>query len=164
MKASVRRALRHRRAKIFLMIGVITVEGLIAFYLGFGRSAPATRGYLSKIGREYLVAWHDASVPNFQYATYGSLDEAILFLKGNLGLSTGHTVRPELELENVWVQDRYGSFVVFWKTEKIPFVNQISFPSEREAKFFADAFRKGAYTPSPYGHAIVLKQAEKSGR
>ncbi|MBI4405240.1 MAG: hypothetical protein HY537_13845 [Deltaproteobacteria bacterium] len=150
-----------RRKQVIILAILLALEFMLALYL-LTRDHTATRlGYLVKIGNSYLVAWKKAQ-SEYGYHSFSNLNEALDYSKQVLGLSEGRPVTSDIELERAWIQDRFGQYVVFWKTSFVPLLLQWSFIKEDDANYFYNAIRRGAYTPSPFGHSIMLIPAAKS--
>lgn len=135
-----------------ILVGLVIVELLLLSFLQFS-STPVSHAFLIKRGAEYVVFWSQDG--EYEFAAYNELKKAVAFAKTDLGLVKGATT-GSAEIERLWTQDRSGSFVVFWKTFRFPHLNQLTFTRESEARFFAEAFRTGAYAPSPFGHSVLL--------
>lgn len=118
-------------------------------------------GFLLKNGGRYTVAWK-VKKEDFQTRDYVRLSDALKFAR-ELGLSEGINPFAEHEMEHAWKdQRRSGNTVVVWKTIRQPQVNQLTFDDETEATFFLKAFQRGSYTPSLFGHSILLVPAQSA--
>ncbi len=136
------------------LILLIAVEGIIAFVL-FTLPTNIPFGYLIKTGPNYLVAWRDPDI-GLQSRNFSVLLDALQFADESLNLHVKTGSRPDIELEYLDLQDRFGGFVLLWKTFQVDFLNQITFQRKSDALYFAHAFRSGAYSPSPFGHSVLL--------
>lgn len=145
----------NRNLAIASLIVAALLESLL-FVAIWKKSAPrAVLGFLSKSGPQYVLYWKDEENQT-QLATYPDLTSAIHSVESDLGLAVAANPVANHEVENVWLNDRFGSYVLFWKRAYVGWINRITFQDKREALFFADAFKRGAYSPSPQGHAILL--------
>jgi hypothetical protein len=135
---------------LILLVGVVAIRVVMPW--------PVPRisvAFLTKQPNYYLVTWRDAN-GEVRFAEHAGLDETLGFIKDDLHLKVGRNMNSESELEHLWMQDRYGTFVLLWKHSYESLVHQLTFHNEQEAKFFATAFRKGAYSRSVLGHSILL--------
>jgi hypothetical protein len=135
-----------------ILVGLIAVEVLLVAFLRFA-AGPASHAFLIKNGKQYMVFWSQDG--RYESASYGDLKDALSFARRELGLEEGTSVNGA-SLETLWMQDRAGSFTLNWKTFQFAHLNHLTFNRESEAKFFESAFRKGSYTPSPFGHSVLL--------
>jgi len=111
-------------------------------------------GYLIKVGTKYVLAWKDND-SRFDSAVYASLGDAVRFAD-ELGLRRGRNVMDTGDVEYLAFNDRPAGFVVQWKIFQQPFLNQLTFNSQSEAKYFVDSIRDGSYSPSPFGHSLLF--------
>ncbi len=144
---------RHFR----ILVGLLVLELTLLGNLWVNRHHPASvvLGFLIKSGSHYTVAWK-LDTRDYETRSYETLPEALSFMHQDLKLSEGRNPLPEHELEHAWLNNRFGNYVVLWKTLKYSFVNQLTFQNSDDAKFFLDAFRHGAYAPSIFGHSILF--------
>jgi len=112
-------------------------------------------GFLVKNGNSYVLAWKDEET-GYESHSYPSLKDALQVAQGDLKLAPGHNPIIEQEVEHVWLDDRSGAYVLLWKTNNFSFLNQLTFQSHDDALFFENAFRRGSYTPSPFGHSVLF--------
>ncbi len=103
----------------------------------------------------YLVAWKEENL-DFKIRRFSNLNEAVTFVTESLSLKE-RQVSPRSFLEFLSIQSRFGNFVLVWKEENVKFLYQMTFQSERDAEYFRNAFHRGAYTPSPFGHAVAFQ-------
>jgi len=155
--AKLRKRLSQRSSPsraVFLTL-FIALEIVAGLHLWNKSHNEATLGYLVKHGGAYVVAWKEKGSP-YQFESHNSLERALAFAREELKLGEGLVVQPDLAMEHIWVDDRFGSYVLLWKTDRTPLLNQITFQSQSDVQFFANAFKRGSYTPSPFGHSIFL--------
>jgi hypothetical protein len=141
--------------RFLLLLSLVSVQIWAVNVLWKLEAAPAEVGFLTKVGGEFVVAWHPAG-GELKSAAYSRLDDALRFVQETLHLRAGRSFRADIQLENVWQEDRFGNSVVLWKIESFPLLNQMTFQNSNEASFFTEAFRRGAYAPSPFGHSVLL--------
>lgn len=143
--------------KVPRFIVVLLLVGEIFLGIGFwNRTAPvATKGYVIKNGPEYLLIWNDSDGTQgiFRSAELGAVFE---YASGKLKLQRTANPNPNDEVESIWLRKEMGRNILFWKTSRFPHINRLTFSGSDEAEAFQAAFKKGAYTPSPYGHSILL--------
>jgi len=145
------------KKKIRLLVLVLMLEFTVSVYLWRTWKPDTAVGFLVKKGSEYVVAWRDVGTEqNYYYKTVSSLNEALEFANEALNLSASRNVISDAELEHIWMDERFGNYVLLWKTANIPYLHQLTFQNYHDAKYFSEAFRKGAYTPSPFGHSVLL--------
>lgn len=118
-------------------------------------------GFLVKNGSRFTVAWKEKG-RDYQTRDYVRLQDALAFARRELDLQEGINPFGEHELEHVWKNNRYGSSVVLWKALRGANVNQMTFQDETEANFFMQAFQRGSYAPSLFGHSILLVPHDSS--
>ena len=145
---------QKRNRLILLGLGLIEIGVAAYFWLG-KQPTPITLGFLGKSGNQYTVAWK-AELSNFESRAFGTLPEALRFVSENLKLSQGRNPLTEFELEHTWSTSRFGAHLVFFKTVTSDRLNQMTFESQDNARYFLNAFRHGAYSPSMFGHSILL--------
>lgn len=151
----LRTRIENKKHRLFALLGILVIEAVFAGYL-WSRSKPgAVLGFLVKNGNHFTVAWRD-SVAGYDSHDASPIDDALRFAKEELKLTAGINPFSEFELEHVWLEDRFGTTLVMWKTLGINFLNQITFNRKADALYFAAAFRQGSYSPSPFGHSILL--------
>lgn len=123
---------------------------------GWRRWEPrAEVGYLVKLGSRYLVAYRDQNRA-MRVSEHASLESALAYSEQSLGLLRGVSATSLDDLEFTWTSKRASGFVVYWKLAYFEPLNRLTFPTERDAQYFYDAFRNGAYSRSPFGHAVLL--------
>lgn len=144
-----------RTAFLLILILTASTSFLLTHYWAKERT---NLGFLVKDGNDYVVAWKVPLENQIQYRQekFSSLNKALHFAKDSLLLDTGRNPISELEIEHLWVQDRFGMYQLLWKTNLAPILHRLSFSNSEEAKYFAAAFRRGSYSPSPFGHSILL--------
>lgn len=134
---------------------VVALEVLFTIFL-WQRSKPgAVLGFLIKNGDHFTIAWRD-TLHGYESQDVPTIEAALKFAREELKLSAAVNPLSEYELEHVWMQDRFGTYLVMWKSSGIQFLNQITFNRRADAMFFAAAFRQGSYSPSPFGHSVLL--------
>ncbi len=148
--------LRTERDRWFLLLAIVGLQVFVGGLLWqSGQTSPALMGFLSERHGHFVLGWTD-QVEGLKFVEYSTLGEALNFAGTNLKLTTGHTPRADLTPEAVWIQERFGNPVVFWKIDANKDLFQMTFESKTDALYFANAFRRGSYTPSPIGHSILL--------
>ena len=115
----------------------------------------ATRGYLIKNGLEYLLIWN-VSDGTERVVRGPELAPLVRLAADKLKLVMSANPNPRDTLESVWLRQDIGRYKLFWKTLQLPYLNRLTFRGIDEAKAFEAAFRRGSYSPSPYGHSILL--------
>ncbi len=154
----------NKKLRFRLLVVLALLEGglLTRAWLGQASEPKPALGFLLKNGARYTVAWK-AKTQDYQTRDYVRLSDALAFAHRELGLSEGINPFAEHEMEHAWKnQRRSGNTVVVWKTIRQPNVNQLTFEDETEANFFLKAFQRGSYTPSLFGHSILLVPAQSA--
>lgn len=144
----------NRTMKIVLLALLVVGEIALFSYVWGQTKTRASVGFLVKNGTAYILGWRETG--NLEEKSYPNLAAALAAAGGELGLKFRRGGQEGTELENIWLDERPHGFIVFWKFEGSSFLNQMTFASRPDALYFAQAFRKGAYTPSPFGHAILF--------
>jgi len=147
-----------KKQKLIALLVVLVVELIFIGYVWVQSKPPPAFALLVKRGNSYLVAWKSDS--GYEKRNHDNLSDAIKFLNYELKLSRGKNPSVGGVLEHMWVQDRFGSYMLMWKTESLSYLNQISFNSRDDATFFANAFRAGSYAVTPFGHSVIFMPAE----
>src|SRR5262249_26393263 len=99
--------------------------------------------------------WKDTDA-KFDSVVYSDLKDAIRFADEELGLRRGRNLLDNAEIEYLSMNDRPAGYVVQWKVAQQPFLNQLTFNSQSEAKYFWDSIRDGSYSPSVFGHSLLF--------
>jgi len=146
-----------RRNLVPILCVVLILEITLGSALWFIFRPKPVLGFLIKYGNEYLIAWKAVRDPDFNTRTYSKLSDAVAFANSELNLRISPVPMGKHEVENVWMEDRFGTYQVFWKTVDLDLLHRLTFNRRADAVFFANAFRRGDYTPSPFGHSILLK-------
>ncbi|NBX81942.1 hypothetical protein EBQ90_02505 [bacterium] len=136
---------------LMLTIGEI---GLIGF-VWKSTEPESLRAALSKEGTRYILRWENTD-HSVEFKTFSSPIEALEFAQQELSLRPGVNPKFNDSLENLWVRNDMGRRMIFWKTWGFDMVHRLTFKDEAHAAVFENAFKKGAYSPSPIGHAIYL--------
>jgi len=143
--------------KLVGLLALISLEAYWATSLLKSSENRALKGALSKEGKQYVVRWlnEDKTVGfrNFESPLF-----AMAFAQGELGLIPGKNPVFDDQLEHVWLRKEMGKQVMLWKTARWDQVHRLTFQNEQHARLFLAAFKQGAYSPSPLGHAIHLKR------
>jgi len=148
----------RRNGKLTILLVLVLLEGaLVAHLLHLGQSR-VPFGFLVKNGDAYILFWKTDD-QHYQSKVYPALRPAVEYAQNRLKLEAGHNPFMEDDLERLWMQDRKGAYVMFWKMSHIQFLNQLTFHRRSEADFYAREFRAGNYTTSPFGHSIFLRPA-----
>ncbi len=137
------------------VIGLLALlEAALVGMLWTRSQSRAEMAYLMKVGTKYVLAWKDDTA-RFDSAVYASLGDAVRFAD-ELGLHRGRNLLDTGDVEYLAFNDRPAGFVVQWKISQQPFLNQLTFNSQAEAKYFADSIKGGSYSPSPFGHSLLF--------
>lgn len=114
-------------------------------------------GYLLKVGSRFVVAMKDPAEPyTYHMFSYVSLADALRFLSAELKMKEGRAGGYRLKLDYINLVDRFSSTIVLWKAAGYPILNRLSFLDPSEAAYFAEAFKRGSYSPSPFGHSLIF--------
>lgn len=142
-------------ARIWVVAVVALLEALLVGVL-WARSQPKAQiAYLMKVGGRYVLAWKDTD-SRFDSVVYKDLNDAVRFADENLGLHRGHNFLESADVEYLSFNDRPTGYVVQWKVINQPFLNQLTFNSQTEARYFWSSIRGGSYAPSPFGHSLLF--------
>lgn len=144
---------RRKLLLVFLFVEVILL-GSVAYT--YRQSIPPDSGFLVKNGDRYVIAWIESS-KEYLYMDFGNLSEALNFAKNVLNLEANGRNFGRHSMEYIEIKDRFGAFVLVWKTAEIDFLNQLTFYSQNDAHYFLSAFKKGSYSTSPFGHSVILR-------
>jgi len=136
---------------LLLTIGEIALIG----HVWKATEPESVRAALSKEGSRYILRWVNTD-QSVDIKVFSSPIEALDFAKSELSLLPGSNPNFNDSLENVWVREEMGRRMIFWKTWGLDMVHRLTFQDETHAAVFENAFKKGAYSPSPIGHAIYL--------
>ncbi|MFM8270646.1 MAG: hypothetical protein ACKN9V_10705 [Pseudomonadota bacterium] len=149
--------LNSKIAKLFLLAFIIG-EGFVLGLI-WKQTEPITmKAALSKEGAHYILRWVNTD-QTITVKIFKSPIEAIAFAKDQLNLSPGANPNLSDSLENIWTRKEIGKEVIFWKTMNFNRVHRLTFDNENHARSFIQAFKQGAYSPSPIGHAIYFIRA-----
>jgi len=155
---------KRKKQRILILSVLVLLEAICAIIYS-KQTVRVPAGFLVRAGGgeygEYIVAWRQNS-KSYYYKSYADLNGALDFARKQLGLAVGNFGSEEIELERVWVQDSTRGFRVIWETAHISLLNQLTFDRESEAQFFADSFKRGGYSPSPFGHSLLLLPSRAS--
>lgn len=152
---ALRQQINEQRKLVYLLL-LIGLEVALAHH--FLPRSRVQYGFLVKNGDLYVLIWKGEDNA-FHSVSYPSLRGAVAFA-GTLDLETGRNPSMTDDLERIWMQDRAGSYVMFWKTLKMEYLNQLTFHRRADADFFMRAFQSGSYSTSPFGHSIFLHAAK----
>lgn len=137
------------------VIGLVALfEAALVGIIWSQSQARAQIAYLMKVGSKYVLAWKDTDM-KYDSVVYASLGEAIQFAD-ELGLRRGRNILDSGDVEYLSFNDRPAGYVVQWKIFSLPYVHQMTFNSQSDAKYFADSIRGGSYSPSPFGHSLLF--------
>lgn len=157
MKLPGLNSLKTRR---FALLSVLLLETMAtAWFWHHPPERSAKRAFLTRHEDHYLLAVRN-DLNEIDFIRRNTLEEILTVSREEFQLRIGRNSATGATLENVWMTDRRGAYIVFWKNELDERLNQMSFFSSREARFFADAFRSGGYSPSILGHSILLVGSE----
>lgn len=145
--------IKKNYGKLLVLLALLIIEGVLFATVSFQTKERVSRAFLIKNGNSYVIAWLNEKNENSE-VVLPSLDAAIKYAKTELSLFPATTF--QVELEHFWVQDRQGSYVLYWKTSQYNLLHHLTFNTLSDAKYFYEAFKTGAYSPSPYGHSLVL--------
>jgi len=145
------------------ILGLLFVEALVI--VSWNVCDPfrekAQLGYIVKNGKKYFVLWTTTSQEQ-QIGEFQELNDAIRFAQRELDLECSHDRLGMYPIEYSWLKPNMGGITFYWKMVNYPFFNRLTFKSESEAKLFQELVQKGAYSPSPIGHAIALFPSKKN--
>ena len=150
--------LKDKWLAVSLIVAIEVIFGAVVWM----RTKPIVQdGFIVKVGRQYIVMWKDMNqTPGVKVTA--SLDEAVSYAGKELQLKVGQNGMSPHPLEHLWMKSGLGEYTLYWKTFKVPFLNQLTFNSESEAKYYEKTFKEGGYSPSPIGHAITLVPIHKN--
>ncbi len=140
-----------QQSRCIALVAVCIIEAILVVQVWKHSEATVLAGFVVKHGGGYVLVWKN--VVGYRSEMVASLQDALSRAR-ELGLGVAHS--PSNSLESLWVQDRFGTYVVLWKLEEKPILNQLTFYDQKDASFFARAFKTGGYSPSPFGHSIFL--------
>lgn len=141
-------------ARIWVIASVALLEAVLVGLL-WARSKPKAQiGYLVKVGGRYVFAWKDTEA-KYDTVVYRELRDAVKYADEELGLRRGTNVLDS-DIEYLTLNDQPSGYVVQWKVSQQAFLNQLTFHSQSEAKYFWESIRTGAYAPSPFGHSLLF--------
>jgi len=145
----------HLSVKVFVLVALISVELFVGLKLISESKTKALKGALAKEGPKYVLRWlnDDKTV---ETKIFKSPLMAMAFAQSELQLVPGQNPLLENRVEHVWLRKEMGKQVMLWKTVNWASVNRLTFQNEQHANLFVSAFKQGAYSPSPLGHAIYL--------
>lgn len=146
---------RTRTRRLALLLFLLAEVCIISWFWHRGPARKAVRAFLARQGNHFVLAWKD-DLNEINVEHRHSLDELIRFSSVELGLRLGRNPGIKYTIESVWMTDRAGTYIVFWKNESDNLLNQMTFYSLGEAIFFAQAFRSGSYSQSILGHSVLL--------
>lgn len=142
----------------FLLITFLLLEVVVLGFIWKQTEPVTVRGALSKEGQRYVFRWVSTD-QTVGIKIFSSPLQAVAFAREQLNLEPGINPNFQDSLENIWARKEMGKEVVFWKTFNLNMVHRLTFHDENHAKTFISAFKKGAYSPSPIGHAIYFVRA-----
>lgn len=152
------KAKKTNKKALYILAGLLIFEFVLLTLFFYRTQEKVKRAFLIKNGKSYIIAWQNDEKIN-QKIEVETLKEALEYASSYLKLFP--TRQNIFELEHSWLADRDGKFVLFWKNAGYPFLHHLTFDTEKEAKFYFEAYRNGIYMPSPYGHSLLLlPQAE----
>ena len=148
----VMRKLAKRRVSKSVLVFFMAIE-LVGLYAYWMHTRPVgERAFLIKSGERYLLAWKDSyQVAGMQF--FDSTEAALTFARTTLELSPKAQATDD-NIEAIWVRKDFNRTILYWKTSNVEFVNRLTFRDQKDAQFFENAFRRGAYVTSPIGHSI----------
>lgn len=145
----------RKRRRLKTLCGVFIAEiFLIILFVAITKNRLAY-GFVFKNGRSFSVAWN-AEGNDYRFTEHSTLLSAMKFANNDLNLKLGQNPVVGFQLEHAWKSSRFGREIVFWKTLGYPFLHQLTFTSSLDAVSFLKALQQGAYTPSPFGNALLL--------
>jgi hypothetical protein len=150
-----RKSKQTLQKKLIGLFVIIVVEIFLGTFLWSNTKHQATSGYIVKNGNSYVLLWKNKD-NTLEEKKYAFLHEALQFAQKDLGLQMGSNPNFTGNVEGVWEREDIGKHMVFWKTSDINILHRLTFRRATEAKYFADAFKRGAYSTSPLGHSIFL--------
>ena len=148
--------LKRMKSKRIVVLSLVLIAEVILLGSLFHAYHQAPRyAFLFKDGSRFKIA-HSNEGKIFSVTEYMSLSEALENAQELYFLTLGTNPNLPLELEHAWRQNRRSSDVVYWKLLRNRFLFQMTFPNSNDATLFLSAIRQGAYTPSPFGNALLL--------
>jgi len=142
----------------FLLIGLILSEVFLVRFIWKQTEPVTVRAALSKEGQHYVLRWVNTD-QTVEVKIFSSPIQAVVFAKEQLNLKPGVNPNFNDSIENIWTRKEMGKEIVFWKTMNLDMVHRLTFLDEHHARAFVSAFKQGAYSPSPIGHAIHFVKA-----
>ncbi len=141
--------------RLWVVGALAVVEAVLVMFLWTRPSSQAQIAFLMKVGSRYVLAWKD-SESKFDSVVYSDLAGALQFADEELGLRRGRNLLETGDVEYSSFRDRPAGYVVQWKIMRQPFVNQLTFQSQSEARYFLESIKGGSYAPSPFGHSLLF--------
>ncbi|MFM8315287.1 MAG: hypothetical protein ACKOA8_13460 [Deltaproteobacteria bacterium] len=143
---------------LLLLLEVLVISGWVVYK---PLQEKIRGGFIVKNGKNYIVFWV-TDERNQRMYNEPSLKKAIQFAQDELGLEMASDRLSAYPLEFQWLKNNVSDFTFYWKTMNTDFFNRLTFTSEEEAKLFQSMVLKGAYSPSPIGHALALFPSKKN--
>jgi len=144
--------------KFLLIFSFIAIEALYFVLLWKISDHKIDYAYLIKDGTKYVALFRVDN--SYESKKYDTLFEAVSSLnEEGLTLHRGQLVN--FEIEYLSLGEFRGYFELKWKLFNINFFNRLTFKNKNEALFFEQALKKGAYSPSPFGHSLLFIPAKK---
>lgn len=152
--AGKKRKLHQVKVHPAVMAVVLLLE-LFLIGLAMRPTFYAQRGFLVKVGQNYVLGWRDAD-GEMQTMGYNALAPAVQFAREKLALLPGRNLLLDDSVEHMWLKSGVEGHMLYWKTMNGPILNRMTFANLDEARFFERVFKMGAYSPSPIGHSVNL--------
>lgn len=149
------RTKREQKRKILSLCVLIFVEVAFGLFTYYSTRAQLAQAYIVKNGNSYILLWKGTG--NETYAKhYSYLHQALQYAQDELDMQIGKNPNYLPSVETVWSRDDIGKRMVFWTTSEVAAAQRLSFSRTYEADVYQAAFKKGAYTTSPFGHSLSL--------
>lgn len=138
-----------------IIIALLFFDLFLVGYVKLESKIVAQKAFLAKHGEKFVVAYKDRD-ENVGVLAFDSLEEALRNLKELRLEMTPSLASFNFPMEHAWLRKDIGKTVLYWKFSGREDLNKITFQSEKDAEFFASAFKQGAYSPSPLGHSLYF--------
>ena len=143
-----------RRRRNLLLVAILSLLFSVVCHFLLVRQSRIAQGFLTKDGAHYRIGWKEEQ--QFLSRRFDTLKQALNFAQEVLELEVGRNVSAAFDLEFIEVRKRNDATIVYWKPYTFPFLSRLTFQNHDEALYFAQAFRRGSYSPSPFGHSLLL--------
>lgn len=145
----------QRKYRVLALLILIAFEIVFGAYTYLTTKEVVSQAYIVKDGSLYILLWkgpnNDTNSRHYSY-----LHQALQFANDELDLQLGPNPNSRTTVASVWSRDDLGKRMIYWTTEEYRFPNRLSFNRHYEAEVYNAAFKRGAYTTSPFGHSLSL--------